>query len=59
MTVRTLLCSLDSSEISEWQAYLNLESYEKQFEEEAMTAKEKSDLLKRSLFRGVPVDINR
>lgn len=58
MTVSTLLKSVDSKEISEWQAYLNLDSYEKRFEQEAMTAKEKTDLLKKTLFRGVPIGSN-
>jgi len=53
MTVKTLLCSLDSSEISEWQAFFNLEEYEKRFKQERMSADEKSEAIIQTIFRGV------
>ena len=50
MTVSTLLRSLDSSELSEWQAYHNLERYEAKFREARLSAEERSHLIIKSLF---------
>jgi hypothetical protein len=53
MTVSTLLRSLDSREIAEWQAYFNLEGYEKQFKVQAMDDNQRSDAIIKTIFRGI------
>jgi len=53
MTVSTLLQSLDSREIAAWQAYVNLEGYEKQFKVQAMDDNQRSDAIIKTIFRGI------
>lgn len=52
MTVKTMLHSLDSCELAEWQAYFNLEEYEKRFKREQMSLDEKSENMINVLFGG-------
>lgn len=50
MTVRSLLSSLTSKELSEWQAYLNLEYYENKVKQERMNADERSAAILNTIF---------
>lgn len=50
MTVKMLLQNIDSAELSEWIAFLNLEHYEKKFKDEAMTADERSEAILKTIF---------
>lgn len=50
MTVKTLLASLDSKELSEWQAYLNLEFYENKIKQQRMNSDERSDAILNTIF---------
>ena len=51
MTVRQLMAGLDSSELAEWMAYYNLEHYRKVITDKAMSAEQRTKLLKDTLFR--------
>lgn len=53
MTVKGLLQSLDSREIAEWQAFYNLEHYEKQIKMQAMDDDQRSDAIIKTIFRGI------
>lgn len=46
MTVARLSHEVTSTELTEWMAYLNLEEYEKKFEQEAMTDEDRSKAIK-------------
>ena len=50
MTVRELLSRTDSTELAEWQVYLNLDSYKAHLNEKAMSEKDRSERLKQALF---------
>lgn len=51
MTVRQLLRELDSQELADWMVYYNREHYRKALDERSMDTKQRSQLLKDTLFR--------
>lgn len=53
MTVSTLLATSTSKELAEWEAYHNLESFRKTFEERDKSAQDHAAALKSLMFRGV------
>lgn len=53
MSVHTLLATTPSMELAEWEAYHNLESFQKTFNERDKTAEEHAAALKSLMFRGL------
>lgn len=53
MTVKTLLTTTTSKELAEWEAYHNLDSFRKTFEERDKSAEDHAAALKSLMFKGV------
>lgn len=53
MSVKTLLATTPSRELAEWEAYHNLESFQKIFKEREKSAEEHAAALKSLIFRGL------
>lgn len=53
MTVTTLLATTTSKELAEWEAFHNLDSFRKTFEEREKSAEDHAAALKSLMFKGV------
>lgn len=53
MSVHTLLATTPSMELAEWEAYHNLESFQKTFSERDKSAEDHTAALKSLMFRGL------